>query len=64
MGQVIEPVEMDLPALLKKKKQEMIQLGLAYGLANPKTVECSQQLDNLLNRFQHGELYWKQHIQN
>ncbi|MFC2950026.1 Spo0E family sporulation regulatory protein-aspartic acid phosphatase [Virgibacillus sediminis] len=57
MEQVIEPVEMDLPALIKRKKQEMIQLGLALGLANPKTVECSQQLDNLLNQFYFRELY-------
>ncbi|MFC2947584.1 Spo0E family sporulation regulatory protein-aspartic acid phosphatase [Virgibacillus sediminis] len=57
MEQVIEPVEIDLPALIKRKKQEMIELGLAYGLANPRTVECSQQLDNLLNQLQHGKLY-------
>ncbi|MFC3038825.1 aspartyl-phosphate phosphatase Spo0E family protein [Virgibacillus xinjiangensis] len=57
MGQVIEPVDMDLPALIRRKKQEMIQLGLVFGLTNPMTLECSQQLDNLLNQLQQGKLY-------
>ncbi|MFC3041604.1 Spo0E family sporulation regulatory protein-aspartic acid phosphatase [Virgibacillus xinjiangensis] len=57
MEQVIEPVDMDLSALIKRKKQEMIQFGLMLGLTDPMTVRCSQQLDNLLNQLQQGKRY-------
>nr|WP_256558291.1 aspartyl-phosphate phosphatase Spo0E family protein [Halobacillus sp. A1] len=32
------------------KKREMIELGTRYGLTDVRTVRCSQQLDDLLNR--------------
>ncbi len=35
-------------------KQEMIMLGMQYGLNDERTVECSQQLDDLLNK--HSEM--------
>ncbi|MFC3040519.1 aspartyl-phosphate phosphatase Spo0E family protein [Virgibacillus xinjiangensis] len=56
MDQIIEPVEPELPMAILMKKEEMIELGLRYGLANEKTIECSQQLDDLLNKFTHGEI--------
>ncbi|GAB3051330.1 aspartyl-phosphate phosphatase Spo0E family protein [Virgibacillus ainsalahensis] len=57
MKQVIEPTESDLPVAIVVKKQEMIQLGLKYGLAGYETIKCSQQLDDLLNKFANGELH-------
>ncbi|MFC2949870.1 aspartyl-phosphate phosphatase Spo0E family protein [Virgibacillus sediminis] len=56
MDQIIEPVESELPVAILMKKEEMIELGLKYGLANQKTIECSQQLDDLLNKFANGEI--------
>lgn len=35
-------------------KQEMMALGMQYGLNDERTVECSQQLDDLLNK--HSEM--------
>ncbi|WP_081504626.1 aspartyl-phosphate phosphatase Spo0E family protein [Virgibacillus halodenitrificans] len=35
-------------------KHEMIMLGMQYGLNDERTVECSQQLDDLLNK--HSEM--------
>ncbi|MFC3038831.1 Spo0E family sporulation regulatory protein-aspartic acid phosphatase [Virgibacillus xinjiangensis] len=57
MGQAAEQNEWDLTAAIIVKKQEMIQLGLKYGLADIQTVQCSQQLDDLLNRFAKGDFY-------
>lgn len=39
----------DLSASISAKKQEMIELGLKYGLTDERTIKCSQQLDVLLN---------------
>lgn len=39
----------DLSAAISAKKQEMIELGLKYGLSDERTIKCSQQLDALLN---------------
>ncbi|TMN22913.1 aspartyl-phosphate phosphatase Spo0E family protein [Lentibacillus cibarius] len=41
-----------MPALriaISKKRKEMIKLGEKYGLADRRTIKCSQQLDVLLN---------------
>ncbi|WP_077296430.1 aspartyl-phosphate phosphatase Spo0E family protein [Virgibacillus pantothenticus] len=46
---VIKPDPTRLAARISKKKQEMIALGLKYGLTDRRTVKCSQQLDTLLN---------------
>ncbi|MGJ9458743.1 aspartyl-phosphate phosphatase Spo0E family protein [Oceanobacillus sp. CF4.6] len=57
MIQVQEPVQSNLLKAILKKKEEMIQLGMKYGLVNHRTIECSQQLDGLLNQYNNGELY-------
>ncbi len=49
MIDIIEPTRTDLTKEISMKKEEMIELGMKYGLANKRTVECSQQLDDLLN---------------
>ncbi|MFB4169394.1 aspartyl-phosphate phosphatase Spo0E family protein [Virgibacillus sp. JSM 102003] len=49
MFAVIEPTRTDLSKEISMKKEEMIELGMKYGLANKRTIECSQQLDDLLN---------------
>ncbi|MFD1040513.1 Spo0E family sporulation regulatory protein-aspartic acid phosphatase [Virgibacillus byunsanensis] len=50
MYQVIEQTRSDLIVAITLKKNEMIELGMKYGLADKRTVNCSQQLDDLLNR--------------
>ncbi|WP_087971610.1 aspartyl-phosphate phosphatase Spo0E family protein [Oceanobacillus rekensis] len=57
MIQVLEPVHSDLLKAILIKKEEMIQLGMRYGLVNHRTIECSQQLDSLLNQYKNGELH-------
>ncbi|MBP1949658.1 aspartyl-phosphate phosphatase Spo0E family protein [Virgibacillus litoralis] len=46
---LVEPTRNSLPKEILLKKKEMIELGMKYGLANKRTIECSQQLDDLLN---------------
>ncbi|MGP4108506.1 aspartyl-phosphate phosphatase Spo0E family protein [Virgibacillus sp. L01] len=56
---VIEPTRTDLTKEISMKKEEMIELGMKYGLANKRTVECSQQLDDLLNEhFNNKHFYY------
>lgn len=50
MNQVIEPIRYDLTTDIIAKKREMIDLGMKYGLADKRTIQCSQQLDDLLNK--------------
>ncbi|RDI47676.1 aspartyl-phosphate phosphatase Spo0E family protein [Falsibacillus pallidus] len=38
-------------AQIQLKRDEMIQLGLEFGLASKQTVACSQELDSLLNEY-------------
>ncbi|WP_099157430.1 aspartyl-phosphate phosphatase Spo0E family protein [Virgibacillus ndiopensis] len=52
MKQVIKPMHYDLSTAIIVKKREMIELGMKFGLADKRTIECSQQLDDLLNRFE------------
>ncbi len=39
----------NLTSYIMKKKREMIDLGMTYGLSDYRTVICSQELDQLLN---------------
>ncbi|MFC4024411.1 aspartyl-phosphate phosphatase Spo0E family protein [Oceanobacillus longus] len=57
MKQVTEPVPSNLLKAILKKKEEMIQLGMKYGLVNHRTIECSQQLDGLLNQYKNDRLF-------
>jgi stage 0 sporulation regulatory protein len=43
---------------IQKKRQEMMELGKKLGLTHEKTVQCSQQLDSLMNEY---EAYRKQY---
>ncbi|MED1204282.1 aspartyl-phosphate phosphatase Spo0E family protein [Heyndrickxia acidicola] len=36
---------------IQTKREEMIRLGNCYGLLDAKTIDCSQQLDSLLNEY-------------
>jgi len=45
------PSELHVPEHIALKKKEMIELGEKYGLQDERTVKCSQQLDQLLNKF-------------
>jgi hypothetical protein len=38
-----------LMAIIEKKRMQMFELAQKYGYSSAKTVECSQQLDELLN---------------
>ncbi|SFB28253.1 Spo0E like sporulation regulatory protein [Lentibacillus halodurans] len=44
-----EPTQQVLRTAISNKKREMIDLGMKYGLTDKRTVQCSQQLDYLLN---------------
>lgn len=36
---------------IQRKREEMIELGKCLGLTDKKTIACSQQLDELLNKY-------------
>ena len=38
-----------LTNLIETKREQLFYLGKVYGLAHPKTIQCSQQLDVLIN---------------
>ncbi|GGK02093.1 hypothetical protein GCM10007063_25440 [Lentibacillus kapialis] len=48
----ISPKNPGLEMAILAKKSEMIETGLTYGLTDQKTINCSQQLDKLLNMYQ------------
>jgi stage 0 sporulation regulatory protein len=37
--------------LIEEKRQQMIELALTYGFTAKETIECSQELDELINRY-------------
>jgi hypothetical protein len=42
----------DVLKIIKLKQQELIELGSLYELTNRKVIECSQELDVLINLIQ------------
>ena len=38
-----------LTNLIETKREQLFYLGKLYGLTHPKTIQCSQQLDVLIN---------------
>ncbi|MBE3568859.1 MAG: aspartyl-phosphate phosphatase Spo0E family protein [Bacillales bacterium] len=38
---------------IQEKREEMIRLGNLMGLDAKETIQCSQELDQLLNHYQH-----------
>ena len=38
-----------LTNLIETKREQLFYLGKVYGLTHPKTIQCSQQLDVLIN---------------
>jgi stage 0 sporulation regulatory protein len=36
---------------IEEKRQQMIELALTYGFTAKETIECSQELDKLINRY-------------
>lgn len=61
MIQVKEVIRYNLIAAISMKKNEMVKLGMKYGLAHYKTIKCSQQLDKLLNIHHYGKKYFVNH---
>ncbi|MED5051820.1 aspartyl-phosphate phosphatase Spo0E family protein [Anoxybacillus rupiensis] len=47
--------------LIEEKRQQMIELALTYGLTAKETIQCSQELDELLNIQLREALASKQH---
>ncbi|WP_456271745.1 Spo0E family sporulation regulatory protein-aspartic acid phosphatase [Bacillus sp. AK031] len=37
---------------IAKKQKVMLKIGAEFGLNDPRTVECSQELDKLINVYQ------------
>lgn len=35
--------------IIEKTRKQLLHLGKVYGLTHPKTIQCSQQLDILIN---------------
>jgi hypothetical protein len=52
--------EADLMKKIQEKREEMIRLGSLKGLDAKETIQCSQELDQLLNHYQY--LYGKKQI--
>lgn len=38
-----------LTNLIEKKREQLFYLSKLYGLTHPQTIQCSQQLDKLIN---------------
>ncbi|MEC5425029.1 aspartyl-phosphate phosphatase Spo0E family protein [Virgibacillus sp. C22-A2] len=49
----MEVNQSELAAAILIKKREMVELGMTYGLLDERTIKCSQQLDDLLNKHLH-----------
>lgn len=45
------PSKFNVPDNIALKKKEMIELGEKYGLQDERTIKCSQQLDQLMNKY-------------
>lgn len=37
--------------LIEEKRQQMIELALTHGFTAKETIQCSQELDELINRY-------------
>jgi len=37
---------------IKRKQEEMIEIGTAKGISHKETLQCSQELDDLLTSYQ------------
>ncbi|MBA2874859.1 aspartyl-phosphate phosphatase Spo0E family protein [Thermaerobacillus caldiproteolyticus] len=37
--------------LIEEKRQQMIELALTYGFTAKETIQCSQELDELINLY-------------
>ena len=49
VGQVI-----DLFKCIFNKRKELVDLGMKYGFLNKQTIQCSQDLDKLINLYMQG----------
>jgi len=43
-----------LSKCILNKRKELVDLGMNYGLLNRKTIQCSQDLDKLINLYMQG----------
>lgn len=43
-----------LSECILNKRRELVDLGMNYGLLNKKTIQCSQDLDQLINLYMQG----------
>lgn len=41
--------------IIEKTRKQLLHLGKLYGLTHPKTIQCSQQLDILINLSMKGQ---------
>ncbi len=37
---------------IESKRQEMLKLSMTFGFSSPQTIQCSQELDQLLNEYE------------
>jgi stage 0 sporulation regulatory protein len=47
-----EMTKREMEEQIKKKREQMIEIAKQYGFTNEKTLKSSQELDNLLNKYQ------------
>jgi stage 0 sporulation regulatory protein len=43
-----------LSECILNKRKELVDLGMNYGFLNKKTIQCSQDLDKLINLYMQG----------
>lgn len=43
-----------LSECILNKRKELVNLGMNHGLLNKKTIQCSQDLDKLINLYMQG----------
>lgn len=49
-------VEERLLHYINRKREEMIEIGMAEGMSSKRTIKCSQELDCLLNLYMKSPL--------
>jgi stage 0 sporulation regulatory protein len=48
----VEMTKREMEEQIRKKREQMIEIAKQHGFTNEKTLKSSQELDNLLNKYQ------------
>ncbi|WP_270181488.1 aspartyl-phosphate phosphatase Spo0E family protein [Alkalihalobacillus sp. CinArs1] len=47
---------------IKRKQEEMIEIGVKKGISHEETLQCSQELDSLLTSYQRFQFQQKEAV--